>query len=553
MISSYLGGIRGIIKNSFSPAKRQLYQYTNGFRSSTAASSTRGGRHKLLLVRRRTLVTSSSLSSSSSSSLFTSNAVIDADGEGATISDKNRMLSLRLYRMLLRCCKDSGMHDNDTDVVTSSNSSNINGINNDSSSINNNNNLILMQQAIEPSDWGHHEYYVDGNGTAIVEAKELLQLFIIWNTDQNKNKNDTISNSRNELSKMNDWYETIMMQCSSNYIEFIKAIPELVDDNNIIKTGICWTTSKELREAVRIAFRHSVSSLSTAVPSASASVSLSVKDLHGWSIRALQMIQHQMMVWKNQSSSTVSLSSSSPSSSITTTATVQGGSGAMVRVTATSQFLGTIAQMAGISSNTVLTPKYRFAYRIRVENISSSQQSNNNNVNSNNTTVQLLGRYWHITEEQEKEERTSSSLSSLLLDEKQEHEPESEPIIVDAPYTGAVGELPVLKPGDVFQYVSGTDLTTPNGKIYGYFNMAVVPKKTRSGKAGDMYPQAPTTNSTADKSKSNKETNDTDTDDDDDDDVDDDDDDDDDDDNNNTGTKTNLFRATVNPFYFTTK
>ena len=253
MISSYLGGIRGIIKHScggiisssssssrrwsssstFSPAKRQLYQYTNGFRSSTAASSTRGGRHKLLLVRRRTLVTSSSLSSSSPSSLFTSNAVIDADGEGATISDKNRMLSLGLYRMLLRCCKDSGMHDNDTDVMTSSNSSNINGSNNDSS-INNNDNLILMQQAIEPSDWGHHEYYVDGNGTAIVEAKELLQLFIIWNTNQNKNKNDTISNSRNELSKMNDWYETIMMQCSSNYIEFIKAIPELVDDNNTI-------------------------------------------------------------------------------------------------------------------------------------------------------------------------------------------------------------------------------------------------------------------------------------------------------------------------------
>ena len=104
------------------------------------------------------------------------------------------------------------------------------------------------------------------------------------------------------------------------------------------------------------------------------------------------------------------------------------------------------------------TPKYRFAYRIRVENISPS------------TTVQLLGRYWHISEEHDNPENDESS---------------NEPIEVDAPYTGAVGQLPVIQPGEVFEYVSGTDLTTPKGVMMGHMYMATVPPQTRSAKSGD--------------------------------------------------------------------
>ena len=57
-------------------------------------------------------------------------------------------------------------------------------------------------------------------------------------------------------------------------------------------------------------------------------------------------------------------------------------------------------------ASSLLQSKYRFAYRIRIENLSDQN-------------VQLLGRYWAIQED------TGSSTQS------------EQPVIVDAPSTGA--------------------------------------------------------------------------------------------------------------------
>lgn len=48
-----------------------------------------------------------------------------------------------------------------------------------------------------------------------------------------------------------------------------------------------------------------------------------------------------------------------------------------------------------------------------------------------------------------------------------------------------MGQLPVLRPGQVFEYMSGTDLATTKGIMRGRFYMAKVPHDTHSGKAGD--------------------------------------------------------------------
>ena len=130
----------------------------------------------------------------------------------------------------------------------------------------------------------------------------------------------------------------------------------------------------------------------------------------------------------------------------------------LVRVTATSRCLGAVSTMSIAPTYSQLNPKYRFAYRIRIENISSSE------------TVQLLGRYWHIAE---------------VFEDDVNQKTLPEPIEVDAPYTGAVGQLPVLQPGEAFEYVSGTDLTTPKGEMKGHLYMATVPPQTRSAKSGD--------------------------------------------------------------------
>ncbi len=63
--------------------------------------------------------------------------------------------------------------------------------------------------------------------------------------------------------------------------------------------------------------------------------------------------------------------------------------------------------------------------------------------NSGNTSIQILARHWKITNIK-----------------GQSHE-----IIGD----GLVGKQPVLNPGDVFQYSSGTPLTTSSGFMSGSF------------------------------------------------------------------------------------
>ncbi|GAX29019.1 F-box protein 3 [Fistulifera solaris] len=100
-----------------------------------------------------------------------------------------------------------------------------------------------------------------------------------------------------------------------------------------------------------------------------------------------------------------------------------------------------------------LEHKYRFAYRVRIERLDKD------------TAVQLLGRTWHITEANDDER-----------------------VVVDAPTTGAVGQLPVLEPHSCFEYVSGAELSSPQGQMSGWFHLASVPRGTPSAVVGMSVP-----------------------------------------------------------------
>jgi ApaG protein len=79
-----------------------------------------------------------------------------------------------------------------------------------------------------------------------------------------------------------------------------------------------------------------------------------------------------------------------------------------------------------------LSGEYMFAYRITIEN-------------HNNFPVQLLRRHWYI------------------FDSNASHrEVEGE---------GVVGVQPVLQPGENYQYVSGCNLRTEMGRMYGSYRM----------------------------------------------------------------------------------
>ncbi len=77
-----------------------------------------------------------------------------------------------------------------------------------------------------------------------------------------------------------------------------------------------------------------------------------------------------------------------------------------------------------------LSQHFMFAYRIIIQN-------------NSNDTVQLLRRHWFIVD---------------AFAQKREVEGE-----------GVIGEQPILKPGEQFEYISGCDLKTDTGKMYGTY------------------------------------------------------------------------------------
>ena len=89
----------------------------------------------------------------------------------------------------------------------------------------------------------------------------------------------------------------------------------------------------------------------------------------------------------------------------------------------------------GIAAPQVYEPVRMFAYRVRIENHGYE-------------TVQLLKRHWIITD-----------------GDGQVRHVEGE---------GVVGEQPVLKPGESFEYTSGCPLSTPVGTMRGSYQMQTV-------------------------------------------------------------------------------
>ena len=75
--------------------------------------------------------------------------------------------------------------------------------------------------------------------------------------------------------------------------------------------------------------------------------------------------------------------------------------------------------------------------------------------NEGEETVQLRNRHWHITDQR-----------------GQVHEVRG---------AGVVGKKPVLRPGQSFEYSSGTPLSTPSGIMVGSYQMV-----TESGEAFDV-------------------------------------------------------------------
>ena len=87
-----------------------------------------------------------------------------------------------------------------------------------------------------------------------------------------------------------------------------------------------------------------------------------------------------------------------------------------------------------------ISGEYMFAYRINISNLGEH-------------SVRLLRRHWHIMD-----------ASGIC------HEVEGE---------GVVGQQPVIEPGASYQYVSGSNLKTEIGKMFGTYLMERINDKHR--------------------------------------------------------------------------
>ena len=78
--------------------------------------------------------------------------------------------------------------------------------------------------------------------------------------------------------------------------------------------------------------------------------------------------------------------------------------------------------------------RYVWAYHVRIKNKGSN-------------TIQVLGRHWNITDARGRTQEVRGQ--------------------------GVVGEQPVLKPGEAFEYTSGTTLQRPSGIMVGTYFIEV--------------------------------------------------------------------------------
>ncbi|KAL7525357.1 hypothetical protein ACHAXR_003001 [Thalassiosira sp. AJA248-18] len=263
-------------------------------------------------------------------------------------------------------------------------------------------------------------------------------------------------------------------------------------------------TSNDIQNAIKIAFRAPL--LSESQPKDDVEpLSTIIARRHSDAINACSQLSEQFNMWGNKSSISIDWDRG-------------------VRVVATSSLM---MRPASATNN------YRFSYRVRVENIidtidppkkkntNKSEQSDESVVE--HRAVQLLGRSWNISERGSsvRQRLFEKILTKTTNDNENDGDGDNELRVVQSlhePRTGAgklryihscvfsthdfyfvsysltcltllfyeVGHLPVLGPGEVFEYMSGADIATTSGAMEGCFHMASVDmQNTDSAHIGD--------------------------------------------------------------------
>lgn len=164
-------------------------------------------------------------------------------------TDKERITTLRLYRILQRTCHFFPVQTSRADSHE-----------------------ILLQPELRANDWGRHVIFKPPSPTKV---EELFRLFYILN-------DDTDDGMEMEESSIDDWYYTML----GGNNDIFDQLPPMT-------TTTCWTSVEQLQDAIRIAFRTEIDTNQERL-----------SDYQYWAIRAIQFLHEQQNLWRNSSVAT---------------------------------------------------------------------------------------------------------------------------------------------------------------------------------------------------------------------------------------------------------
>lgn len=202
---------------------------------------------------------------SKATSSASTSSPIKGEIDSSSYDEKERITTIRLYRILQRACQSFEVKE-----------SSIDGTNENGSD-----GQFLLQPILEAPDWGRHSTFTTTPSTT---TEELFRLFYIWNDDAE----DAVTYAP---SSIDDWYSQVIRELAETSND--DDDDDDSEENNHLPpmTSLtCWMTTKQLQKAVRTAFR--------------TKYNLDIKSLHRWTIHAIQMIHEQQTMWHHSSVAT---------------------------------------------------------------------------------------------------------------------------------------------------------------------------------------------------------------------------------------------------------
>jgi hypothetical protein len=194
--------------------------------------------------------------SSVASFATTTTAATSTDDEDKVLQAKQKMATIRLYRILQR---------------------QIRGLVTPEEALTNETRSLLLQPLPLPSDWGRHSMFTPPN-PSFITLKDLYQLFYLWIDNQDDDVPSPFASSSSSSSPnitIDDWLSAVLGGTT---------------ESTPVETRTCWTTVEQLQQATKHAFSCEYPNSDQNLP-----------NLHKLAISAIQSLQQQELLWKHSS------------------------------------------------------------------------------------------------------------------------------------------------------------------------------------------------------------------------------------------------------------